>query len=154
MLARLDVLTILYAVLSLTVVRTLPVALATIGAGLDRRTVLIVGWFGPRGLASLAFALPALEALRPIADEAVAVVAVTVMLSVLAHGLTAAPLAARYGRPAAQSKAEAGVRDGTPSQPRNHRRQGADWWTSASGSRRTWSTGGHCVVQPLTGRTS
>jgi sodium/hydrogen antiporter len=120
MLARLDVLTVLYAVLSLTVVRTLPVALATIGAGLDRRTVLFVGWFGPRGLASLVFALLALEALGPIADEAVAVVAVTVMLSVLAHGLTAAPLAARYGRSAAQSSTEAGVREGTPSQPRNH----------------------------------
>ena len=47
----------------------LPVALASIGAGLDRNTVLFVGWFGPRGLASLVFALLALEALGPVADR-------------------------------------------------------------------------------------
>lgn len=93
---RVDVLVVVYAVLSLTVVRMVPVALATIGSGLDRATVLFVGWFGPRGLASLVFALLALEELGPAADEAVAVVAVTVLLSVLAHGFSAAPLAARY----------------------------------------------------------
>ena len=63
--------TLLYAVLSLTVVRMLPVALASVGAGLDRGTVLFVGWFGPRGLASLVFALLALEELGPAVDEAV-----------------------------------------------------------------------------------
>ena len=57
MLDRIDVATILYAVLSLTVVRMLPVALASIGAGLGRKTILFVGWFGPRGQASLVFAL-------------------------------------------------------------------------------------------------
>ena len=103
MLERLDALIVLYAVLSLTVVRMLPVALALLGAGLDRTTVLFVGWFGPRGLASLVFALLALEALGDVADEAVAVIALTVLLSVVAHGLTAAPLAARYGRLAAQA---------------------------------------------------
>jgi NhaP-type Na+/H+ or K+/H+ antiporter len=89
---------LLYAVLSLTVVRMAPVALALVGTGLDRATVLFVGWFGPRGLASLLFALLALEELGSAADEAVAVIAATVFLSVLAHGLTAAPFAARYGR--------------------------------------------------------
>lgn len=97
MLDRLDATTILYAVLSLTVVRLLPVALASIGAGMDRTTVLFVGWFGPRGLASLVFALLALEALGTHADEAVAIVATTVLLSVVAHGITALPLARRYG---------------------------------------------------------
>ncbi len=97
MLERVDTRMVLYAVLSLTVVRMLPAALALIGGGLSRRTVLFVGWFGPRGLASLVFALLALEALGPVADEAVAIVTVTVLLSVLAHGLTAAPLAATYG---------------------------------------------------------
>lgn len=97
MVERSSVLIVVYAALSLTVVRMLPVALASIGAGIDRRTIAFVGWFGPRGLASLVFALLALEALGPVADEAVAVVAVTVLLSVVAHGLTAAPLAARYG---------------------------------------------------------
>ena len=48
---------VVYAVLSLTLVRMLPVALALIGAGLDRRSVAFIGWFGPRGLASLVFGL-------------------------------------------------------------------------------------------------
>jgi sodium/hydrogen antiporter len=100
MLERIDALAVVYAVLSLTVVRMLPVALATIGARFDRDTVLFVGWFGPRGLASLVFALLALEALGPVADETVAIIAVTVLLSVVAHGLSAAPLANRYGRAA------------------------------------------------------
>lgn len=96
-----DLAIVLYAVLSLTLVRMVPVALATLGAGLDRKTVLFVGWFGPRGLASLVFALLALEELGAGADEAVAVIGLTVFLSVLAHGLSAAPLAARYGATAA-----------------------------------------------------
>jgi sodium/hydrogen antiporter len=87
-----------YAVLSLTVVRMVPVALALIGAGLDRNAVLFMGWFGPRGLASLLFALLTLEELGDAADPAVAVIAVTVVLSVVAHGMSAGPLAARYGR--------------------------------------------------------
>ena len=93
-----DPTTLLYAVLSLTLVRMVPVALCSLGARLDRATVLFIGWFGPRGLASLVFALLALEELGPGAEEAVSVIAVTVFLSVLAHGVSAGPLAARYGR--------------------------------------------------------
>jgi sodium/hydrogen antiporter len=100
-----DLMTLLYAVLSLTVVRAVPVALATVGSGLDRYTVLFLGWFGPRGLASLVLALLALEELGPDADRAVAIIAVTVLLSVLAHGLSARPLAARYGKAHRTSKA-------------------------------------------------
>jgi sodium/hydrogen antiporter len=96
--ARADLLVVVYAVLSLTIVRMLPVALACIGAGLDGRTILFVGWFGPRGLASLVFALLALEELGAAADDAVAVIGVTVLLSVLAHGFSANALAVRYGR--------------------------------------------------------
>jgi sodium/hydrogen antiporter len=99
---------LLYGLLSLTLVRMVPVALALIGAGFDRSTVLFVGWFGPRGLASLVFALLALEDVGSAADEAVAVIAVTVLLSVLAHGISAAPLAARYGRAAAAAGPEPG----------------------------------------------
>ena len=93
--------TLLYAVLSLSVVRMVPVAVATLGASMDARTVLFVGWFGPRGLASLVFALITLEELGPAADDAVAVITGTVLLSVVVHGISAAPLAARYGRSAA-----------------------------------------------------
>jgi sodium/hydrogen antiporter len=92
--------TLLYAVLSLTVIRMVPVAVAMLGAGMDARTVLFVGWFGPRGLASLVFALITLEELGPTADDTVAVITGTVLLSVLVHGVSAAPLAARYGRSA------------------------------------------------------
>ncbi len=105
---HLDMTTVLYAVLSLTLVRMVPVALASIGAGLDRTTVLFIGWFGPRGLASLVFALLALEELGSGADQAVAVIGVTVLLSVLAHGASARPLAASYGRNAAARGPDAG----------------------------------------------
>ncbi|MGR0218949.1 cation:proton antiporter domain-containing protein [Agromyces sp. ZXT2-6] len=99
LLDRLTPMLVLYAILSLTIARMLPVAIALIGSGLDRNTVLFVGWFGPRGLASLVFALLALEELgESDADLAVTVIAATVSLSVVAHGASAAPLAVRYGR--------------------------------------------------------
>jgi sodium/hydrogen antiporter len=97
-LVRADLVVVAYAILSLTLVRMVPVALACWGAGLDRKTVLFVGWFGPRGLASLVFALLALEDLGTAADDVVAIIGVTVLLSVLAHGVSAGPLAARYGK--------------------------------------------------------
>lgn len=107
---RMSATVVLYALLSLTLVRMVPVALVCLGAGLDRATVLFVGWFGPRGLASLVFALLALESLGTRADEAVAVITTTVLLSVLAHGLTASPLSRRYGR----SESAAGPEPGGP----------------------------------------
>jgi sodium/hydrogen antiporter len=82
--------------------------LALIGSGMDRNAVLFIGWFGPRGLASLVFALLALEALDAQAGEAVAVIALTVLLSVLAHGASAAPLAKRYGEWASKQGPEQG----------------------------------------------
>jgi NhaP-type Na+/H+ or K+/H+ antiporter len=109
LLDRMSPVILLYAVLSLTVVRMLPVAIAAIGSGLDRNTVLFVGWFGPRGLASLVFALLALEELgQSEAALAVTIIAATVVLSVVAHGATAAPLASRYGKAAATRGPEPG----------------------------------------------
>jgi sodium/hydrogen antiporter len=94
---------VVYAVLSLTFLRMLPVALALVGAGLDRSDVLFIGWFGPRGLASVVFALLALEGLDSAGRELVAVIALTVTLSVVLHGISARPLARRFQRdPAAQ----------------------------------------------------
>ena len=89
--------TVLYAVLSLTVIRMAPVALALVGRKLSHAAVAFVGWFGPRGLASVVFALLALEDIGKSAGPAVSVIAFTVLLSVVAHGLTANPLAHRYG---------------------------------------------------------
>ena len=97
----------LYAVLSLTVIRMAPVALALIGARLGRATVALVGWFGPRGLASVVFALLAYEELgsRSV-DHAVGVITITVMLSVLVHGATADPLATWYAGRLARAPGE------------------------------------------------
>ena len=89
----------LYAVLSLTVVRMIPVALAMLGSNARPPTVGFLGWFGPRGLASIVFAVIVVEESRlPHEHLIVLAIYITVGLSVLAHGLTAAPLAARYAR--------------------------------------------------------
>ena len=95
-----DVPILVYALLSLTVVRIVPVALSLMGTGLDRRTVFFVGWFGPRGLASVVFALVAVEELgqTQLVGQAVATVTLTVLLSVALHGISAGPLGSRYVR--------------------------------------------------------
>ena len=90
--------TLAYAVLSLTVVRMVPVALVMGGIGRDLPTKLFVGWFGPRGLASIVFAVLVLDAALPHGRQIVTVVTFTILLSILAHGLSASPLAGRYGR--------------------------------------------------------
>jgi NhaP-type Na+/H+ or K+/H+ antiporter len=97
---HLDVATVLYALLSLTVLRMVPVALALVGTGLDGPTVLFVGWFGPRGLASVVFALLAVEELGagPMVAQPIAAVCLTVLLSVVLHGVSAGPLGRRYVR--------------------------------------------------------
>ncbi len=90
---------VLFAVLALTVVRMLPVALAMAGTGFHRRTILFVGWFGPRGLASVVFALIAVETLEPDPnlDLVLSTMTLTVLGSVVAHGLSADPWSQRYG---------------------------------------------------------
>jgi NhaP-type Na+/H+ or K+/H+ antiporter len=88
-----------YALLSLTLVRILPVVLAMVGSRARVATVAFLGWFGPRGLASIVFAVTVVEeAHLPQATTIVLVTYVTVGLSVFAHGITAAPLAERYAR--------------------------------------------------------
>jgi len=95
--ADLDWRVALYAVGSLTVVRMLPVALAMLGAGMRRVTVGFLGWFGPRGLASIVFVLILVEQTElPERSLLLTVVTWTVALSVYAHGLTAWPGANRY----------------------------------------------------------
>ena len=90
---------VLYACLSLTLVRMLPVFIAMLGSGFRLPTVAFMGWFGPRGLASLLFALLVLEDLHVEQAEFIqTVVATTVLLSVILHGITAAPLSKRLGR--------------------------------------------------------
>ena len=91
--------TVVVALGSLTVARMLPVALAMLGRGWLPPTIAFTGWFGPRGLATVIFALIALESLgsTALADHILDVASVTVLVSILAHGFSAGPLAARYG---------------------------------------------------------
>ena len=91
---------ILYSILSLTVIRMLPVAVSLIGTKLGWDTMLFIGWFGPRGLASIVLALLALDELKVFPGDTtfITVVFVTVLLSVFAHGLTASPLSNLYAR--------------------------------------------------------
>ena len=88
---------VLYALLSLTLVRMVPVALAMLGSGARLPTVAFLGWFGPRGLASIVFAVILVED-ADLANESVLLntIFLTVGLSVLLHGLSATPLAGRY----------------------------------------------------------
>ena len=106
---------LVYAVLSLTVVRMLPVAISLLGLRVDRATVLFVGWFGPRGLASIVFALIALEDLHGVEgpiDEVVGAIGLTVLLSVLAHGLSARPSPVGTPPPAIQTRTSHNIRAG------------------------------------------
>lgn len=90
---------VVFAVCALTVLRMLPVALSLLGTGLRPQTVLFIGWFGPRGLASVVFSLIALESLEMDAalEDVLATAGLTILLSVVLHGVTAAPWARRYG---------------------------------------------------------
>jgi NhaP-type Na+/H+ or K+/H+ antiporter len=89
---------VLYGVLSLTLIRMLPVAIALRGAGLHPATVLFMGWFGPRGLGSIVLGLVYLEKATNLPGESTVRLAIlaTVLLSIFAHGLTAAPGIRRY----------------------------------------------------------
>jgi NhaP-type Na+/H+ or K+/H+ antiporter len=91
---------VLYAIVSLTLIRMVPVAIALIGTGLRAPTVLFMGWFGPRGLASIVLGLVLLEMHHGLPGETTIKLAVmaTVLLSIFAHGLSALPGIRRYGR--------------------------------------------------------
>jgi sodium/hydrogen antiporter len=90
---------IVYAILSLTVIRMVPLAIALMGTWLRPATVAFMGWFGPRGLASVVFTLLALEEIEHSGGGGMLFETVTwtILLSVVLHGISAPPLAARYG---------------------------------------------------------
>ena len=105
--ANLSLAVVAYALLSLTFIRLLPVALSLLGTGLRMPSVAFLGWFGPRGLASILFALVVVEegelAVGPMLKD---VVVLTVLLSAMLHGATAYPFARRYGAYAAEQAPE------------------------------------------------
>ncbi len=79
--------------------RMVPVAISMIGGKLDWKTVAFVGWFGPRGIASVLYLLMAVAAIGTEGFEtAMSVIVLTVAISVYAHGISATPLSRRYGR--------------------------------------------------------
>ena len=94
----------LFAILSLTVVRMLPVYVSLIGLGVHTDAKLFLGWFGPRGLASIVFLVIVAQEKLPGGDTLISVVVATVVLSILGHGLSANPLAARFGARRATSE--------------------------------------------------
>ena len=87
----------IYAILSLTLIRMLPVFLSLTGMGVSTECKLFMGWFGPRGLASVVFAVIVVNANVPHGGVIAATAVCTVMLSILGHGITANPWARRLG---------------------------------------------------------
>jgi NhaP-type Na+/H+ or K+/H+ antiporter len=94
--ARATIPTLVYVALSLTAVRMVPVAIAMLRTGFARPTTLYIGWFGPRGLASIVFAAVVVEAALPGSRPVTDVVLLTVVVSIVVHGVTAAWGARRY----------------------------------------------------------
>lgn len=90
---HLDGLLLLYALLSLTFIRMVPVALSLLGSGLDRYAVFYIGWFGPRGIASILYLLIAVSELGAEGHErGISVIVITVAISIVLHGISAAPM--------------------------------------------------------------
>ena len=88
-----------YALVSLTVVRMIPTSFSLLGSGLRPASHAFLGWFGPRGLASLLYAIILLsDAALPHADLVFGTVVITTLFSVFLHGVSAAPGAIFYGR--------------------------------------------------------
>jgi len=88
---------LLYSALSLTVIRMVPVLLSLTGSGVDTEGKLFIGWFGPRGMASIVFAVIVVDSGLPDSGPLAMTVACTIILSILAHGVTANPWARAYG---------------------------------------------------------
>ncbi len=92
---------LLYAVLSLTVIRMLPVAISLMGSGIKWGSVAFIGWFGPRGIASVLYSLMVVGQLGfKEHEQALSVIILTVLISVFVHGASAVPLSALYGKKA------------------------------------------------------
>ena len=112
---------VLYAVVSLTLIRMIPVAISLIGTKVKPVTTLFVGWFGPRGVASILYAFTVVD-VEDLAGVPLitTVVMITVLLSVFAHGLTAAPGARWYGQKMADEervKPDAAEKSNVPEMP-------------------------------------
>lgn len=110
---------VLFGALSLTIVRMVPAAVSLLGSGLRGRSIAFIAWFGPRGLASIILALVVLEEAPglPGIDLIMAAMTVTVLASVVAHGVSAQPLVRRYARSAEGMQSDAPEMGGHPEIP-------------------------------------
>ncbi len=116
-----------YVVASLVLVRPVAIGLSLIGSGLRLPTVAFFGWFGPRGLASIIFGLTAVEELGDaVAQPIFVVVSWTVLVSIVAHGLSATPAAAAYGR-WWESRADPSMPEAQPMGDQRVKRRPAGW---------------------------
>jgi sodium/hydrogen antiporter len=94
-----------YAILSLTVIRMLPVAVSLMGTKLTRFSIAFIGWFGPRGIASVLYLLIVVNELGlPGYERMMSIIVLTVLLSVFLHGITAVPLAQMYAGRTAEDR--------------------------------------------------
>jgi len=89
---------IVYAFLSLTVIRMLPVIISLINTGLTRKEKLFISWFGPRGLASIVFAIIIFDIGLPHKGTIILTAACTILLSIILHGITANPFIRRLDK--------------------------------------------------------
>ncbi|PHS40637.1 MAG: sodium:proton exchanger [Sulfurovum sp.] len=95
-----DLKILIFSLLSLTLFRMLPVAISLIGSRLDMSTLLFIGWFGPRGIASILYTLTIFHEIGSVKDHAdiYAAISLTVFLSIILHGISAQPLVSRYAK--------------------------------------------------------
>ena len=100
---------LLYAVLSLTIIRMVPVYLTLAGTGLRADEKIFMGWFGPRGLASIVFGVIVVNSDLPGGGTIAATITCTIVLSVIAHGLSANPLVAALAARISRSEGKAAV---------------------------------------------
>ena len=105
----------LYALLSLTLVRMLPVAIAMLGTRSSPATTAYLGWFGPRGLASIVFAVFVVDASVSHTSTIIDATALTVTASIVLHGLSAGPLTESYVRWIRRRPPQPGVETATTS---------------------------------------
>lgn len=110
--AALSLATLLFAVLVIAVARPLAISIVLSRATISSHARVFLGWFGPRGLSSLLFALLVIQAGVPGAQRLLPIVGIVVIVSVVAHGMTASPLSAWYGR-AIATETMAEEREGT-----------------------------------------
>jgi len=98
--AQWDMKVVIYSLLSLTVFRMIPVALSLIGLGLSLKIKLFIGWFGPRGIASILYVMTVAHRIEivDLNNTLFAVISLTILLSIILHGLSAKPLVNLYSK--------------------------------------------------------